>query len=172
MLRTPDFLQYYRVSYSQGVWYITQNGPVFQLPSQGILTKHSSIPLDFDVRKTQGAVVPQERWIPAEIHRHEGVILCLPIFFVHRNSEIGFWLLDILQGRVGDLNKGDSEAALSRTTTHIRINVSSHTLMLAQRSSHLFVHASHSGPGVLLGDVRYPFETKLMPGIRSHLPVS
>ncbi|KAH9966992.1 hypothetical protein BJV74DRAFT_284231 [Russula compacta] len=79
------------------------------------------------MRKTQGSVVPQERWIPADeayTRRHvEGPMLSLPIFFVNRNIEIGFWLPDILQGRVRDLNNGESEAALGGSmTTLIRIN--------------------------------------------------
>ncbi len=90
------------------------------------------LPLDFSVRTTQGTVVPQRRWTPADevdVRRYvAGATLQLPVYFVNRNGGIGFWLPDILQGRVHDLYHGDREAPLGgRATTHLRINVSSHT---------------------------------------------
>jgi hypothetical protein len=128
LLRTPDYLQYCRISYSRGVWYITQNAPHVPQPSQGIPTQISPLPLDFRVGTTQGTVVPQPRWVPAGRHVHDAT-LQLPIFFVNRNNgAVGFWLPDILQGRDGDLHNRNSHASLGgRTTTHIRINVSSHS---------------------------------------------
>jgi len=119
LLRTPDFLRYYRVSYSRGVWYITQNAP---LPAQC-----PPPALDFNVNETQGGVVPQQRWTPNEgvdFRRHVlEARLQLPIFFVNRNGGVGFWLPDILQGGDRGLHNRDCEAPLGGvTTTHIRIN--------------------------------------------------
>ena len=133
LLRTPDFLRYYRVSYSRGVWYITQNVPSVRGPSVGVPTQNPSLPLDFSVKGTQGTVVPQRRWIPADRIDFRRFVaeatLQLPIFFVNRNGVVGFWLPDILQGSDRDLYNRDSEASLGGVaTTHVRINVSSHTL--------------------------------------------
>jgi|SRR5712672_168831 len=131
VLRTPDFLRHYHISYWQEAWYITQSlhsvlrlEPSLRFPSEGL-----PLPLDFSVRTTQGSVVPQRRWIPAErvgFRRHvEDAVLQLPIFFVNGNGGVGFWLPDILRGRYRDLCNGDREAPLGgKTTTHIRINVS------------------------------------------------
>lgn len=172
-LKTPDFLGYYRLSYIQGVWCITQNAPYLPPPSPGIPIQHPQIPLDFNVTETQGTVVPQRRWFPADpvdFRRHViDANLMLPVFFMNRNGGIGFWLPDILQGRDRDLHNGDSEAPLGgRTTTHIRINVSPHTPILAAKI--LIPH--RSGLGTTSSDVRYQFGTRLMRGTLSHLPDS
>jgi hypothetical protein len=93
------------------------------------------MPLDFNIKLTQGTVVPQRRWNPAdEFDIRRFVVqatLQLPIFFVHLNGGVGFWLPDILQDRDRNLCDRDSEAPLGgTTTTHIRINVSPHDLLL------------------------------------------
>ena len=144
LLRTPDFLRYYRVTYSQGVWHIMQNAPssYVQQASLGLPTQNFPLPLDFSTRTTQGTVVPQPRWVPADdvdVRRHvHDATLQLPIFFVNRNNgAVGFWLPHILQGRDGDLHNRDSHASLGgRTTTHIRINVSPHSYISCE-GSHL-----------------------------------
>jgi hypothetical protein len=133
LLKTPGFMRYYRVTYSRGVWYITQNAPHVQRPSVGIPTQNPPLALDFSVKGTQGTVVPQRRWFPAdEVDFRRFVIeaaLQLPIFFVNRNGGVGFWLPDILHCRDHDLYNRESEASLGGvTTTHIRINVSLRTL--------------------------------------------
>jgi hypothetical protein len=135
--RPDDFidLQYCRIplAYSRGVSYITQNVPHVPQPSPGIPTQISSFALDFSVGTTQGTVVPQPRWVSADevdVRRHvHDAALQLPIFFVNKNNgAVGFWLPDILQGRDGDLHHRNSHASLGgRTTTHICINVSSHS---------------------------------------------
>ena len=132
LLKTQDFLRHYRMSYSQGIWYIMQNPPFFPPPPPGILPQNLMLPLDYNVRITQGTVVPQRRWTPADeidvLRYVVNATLQLPIYFVNRNGGIGFWLPDILQGRDRDLYNGDREALLGgRATTHIRINVSSYT---------------------------------------------
>jgi len=96
------------------------------------------LPLDFS-RTTEGTVVPQRRWTPADevdIRRHvQDAALQLPVFFVNRNGSVGFWLPDILEGRDSELYNRDIQAQLGgRTTAHIRINVSSQTLLLANRN--------------------------------------
>jgi hypothetical protein len=132
LLRTQDFLRHYCVSYSRGVWYIMQNPPYFPPPRPGIPPQNLMMPMDYNVRTTQGTVVPQQRWAPADeidVRRYvAGAVLQLPIYFVKRDGGVGFWLPDILQGRDHDLYHGDREAPLGgRATTHLRINVSSHT---------------------------------------------
>ncbi len=132
LLRTQDFLRHYRMSYSQGVWHIMQNPPFFPPQQPGIPPQNLMLPLDYNVRMAQGTVVPQRRWTPADeidVRRYvESASLQLPIYFVNRNGGVGFWLPDILQGRDHDLYLGDREAPLGgRATTHLRINVSSHT---------------------------------------------
>jgi hypothetical protein len=112
-----------------------QNTPYFLPPPPGVSTQNSMLPLDLTVHPTQGTVVPQQRWAPTDeidVRRHvAGATLQLPSYFVKRSGEIGFWLPDILQGRDYDLHDGDREALFGgRATTHLRINVSSHTLML------------------------------------------
>ena len=133
LLRTPDFLRYYRITFSQGVWYITQNASHMQRSPPGIPGQSPSLALDFSIKGTQGTVVPQRRWIPADeedVRRHVAqATLQLPIFFVNRNGGVGFWLPDILEGRDHDLYNRDNEASLGGVaTTHIRINVRPHTL--------------------------------------------
>jgi hypothetical protein len=128
LLRSPDFLQCYGIQYSQGVWYITYNAHSMQPPLRGVPMQGLQLPLDFSTRTTQGTVVPQRRWIPADevdVRRHvEGAILQLPIFFVNQNGGIGFQLLDILQGCDRHLDNAFREAPLGGiTTTHIRVNV-------------------------------------------------
>jgi len=128
LLRTPHFLQQYRVSYSQshtqGVWRIIHRVPS---PSPGAPSQDVSLPLDYSIKITQGTVVPQRRWTPADevdIRRHvEEATLQLPVFFVNRNGAVGFLLSDILQGRDHELHNRDSQASLGgKSTTHIRIN--------------------------------------------------
>jgi len=128
LLKTPNFLQQYRVSYShaQGLWYIVHSVPS---PSLGAPSQNVSLPLDFSTKMSQGTVVPQRRWTPADevdIRRHvEEASLQLPVFFVNRNGAVGFLLSDIFQGRDHDLHNRDSQASLGgRSTTQIRINVS------------------------------------------------
>ena len=109
-----------------------------QPPSQGLLDINASI--------TEGTVIPQMRWVPADeadYRRHVlEAVLQLPVFFVNRNGSVGFWLPDILEGRDGDLYNRDSQAPLGgRTTTHIRINVSPLSL-----SSHKRHHPCSSIP--------------------------
>jgi hypothetical protein len=134
LLRTPDFLRYYRVSYSRGVWYITQNAPYLPRSSLCAPAQNPSLSLDFSVKGTQGTVVPQRRWFPTdEVDFRRFVLeatLQLPIFFVKQNGGVGFWLPDILQGRDRDLYNRDFEASLGGVaTTHIRINVSPHAVL-------------------------------------------
>lgn len=132
LLRRPDFLQHYRMSFSQGVWYIRQNSPYFPPPPPGIPPQNLMLPLDYNVSATQGTVVPQRRWTPADeidtLRYVANATLQLPVYFVNRNGGVGFWLPDILQGRDHDLYHGDREASFDgRTTTFLRINVSSYT---------------------------------------------
>jgi hypothetical protein len=146
LFRKSDFLQHHGISYSKGAWYIMRNAPHMHPPSPGISTQNPSPPLDFSVRTTQGTIVPQRRWTPADeadVRRHvEGSALQLPIFFVNHKGGIGFWLPDILQGRHHDLHNGDTEAPLGgKTTTHIRINVSSHVLILVTK---ILIHVPRS----------------------------
>ena len=138
LFKAPDFLQCFRVSYLWGVWYIMQDAPYVQQSPLGVRAQNSPLPLDFNVGTTQGTVVPQRRWVPADevdIRRCvEEAILQLPIFFVNWNGGIGFWLSDILQGRDRDLYNRDSYAPLGEgETIHIRINVSSRTSLLASK---------------------------------------
>jgi hypothetical protein len=162
------------MSYAQGVWYIMQNPPYFLPPPPGTPPQNLMLPLDFSVRTTQGTVVPQERWAPADeidVRRYvASATLQLPIYFVNRNGGIGFWLPDILQGRDHDLYHGDREAPLGgRATTHLRINVSSHTRMLAAKIlNHVLRRLPpHSGLGVVTGRDRLQLEMRRMPGTRS-----
>ena len=143
MFRTSNFGRH--ISSSQGMWYIMPNVPYepqlslpvgIRIPGQS-----SPPPLDFSVRTTQGTVVPQWRQTPIDEvdsrRRVEEATLQLPlaVFFVNRNGGVGFWLPDILQGRDCDLYNRDSQAPLGGgATAHIRINVSSQPLMLADGS--------------------------------------
>ena len=127
LFRTPDFRSY--VSYSQGMWYMTY----VQQPSSGLPIW---LPLDINTRTTEGTVIPQRRWTPADkvdIRRHvQDAALQFPVFFLNRNG-VGFWLPDILQGRNHDLYNRDSQATLGGTsTTFIRINVSSLSYLAAK----------------------------------------
>jgi hypothetical protein len=128
LLRTRDFLRNYRISYlTEGIWYMMKNPPYFTPLPPGVPTQNVLLPLDFSVTTTQGTVVPQRRWSPADeidVRRYvESAALQLPIYFVNRNGKVGFWLPDILQGRDQDLLNGHGEAPLGgRSTTHIRLN--------------------------------------------------
>ena len=130
LLRTPQFqcfLQYYGIVYHQGAWYIMHNGNLVQGTSPGIPFQPTPL-LDYSMKATDGTVVPQRRWTPADevdVRRHvEAADLELPIFFVHRNGSIGFPLVHILQGHDRDLRNANEFASLAgKTTTHIRINV-------------------------------------------------
>ena len=139
LLRTRDFLRHYRISYSQGIWYMMQSPPYFLPPPPGVSTQNLLLPLDYSIPTTaQGTVVPQRRWAPADeidVRRYvESAALQLPVYFVKQNGEPGFWLPDILRGRDHDLYNGHGEAPLGgRTTTHIRLDVSSHTLMFVAK---------------------------------------
>lgn len=131
LLKTPDFRSH--VSFVRGVWYTN----FVQQPSSGFPTQ---LPLDFSLRTTEGTVVPQRQWTPADqvdIRRHiQEATLQFPIFFVKRNGGVGFWLPDILEGgRDDDLYNRDSYGQFGgRSTTHIVINVSSQTVILADGS--------------------------------------
>ena len=147
-----------------------QNAPYFSPLPRGVRTQNLLLPLDFIVRTTQGIVVPQKRWTPndeIDARRYvAGAMLQLPIYFVNRNGTIGFWLLDILQGRDSDLYNRSREAPLGgKGTTHLRINVSSHTFLLIHISRR---RCPHSGLAVDFGSDRYPLETRLVHGTRSH----
>lgn len=138
LLRTPDFLRHYRISYLRGTWYMVPNPPYFLPPPPGFPTQNLPLPLDYSITTTQGTVVPQHRWAPADeidVRRYvESAALQLPVYFVKVNGELGFWLPDILQGRDHDLYNGNGEAPLGgRTTTHLRLHVSSHTLVLVAK---------------------------------------
>jgi len=165
LLRIPHFRSH--VSYSEGVWYINY----VQQPSSGLPTQ---LPLDFSVKTTEGTVVPQRRWTPTDevdIRRQvQEAQLQLPVFFVHRNGGVGFLLPDILEDRDLDLYNRDSRAPLGgRTTTHIRINVSSLSYLTAKDFSYMFVDSFHSGLDMTIGDARYQYETRRIRGARSRL---
>ena len=128
LLRTQHFLQHYRIVHHQGAWYITRNSNLVQGPSPGV--PHQPIPLlDYSMRATDGTVVPQQRWTPADgidIRRHiANPELELPIFFVNRNGSLGFRLPDIFRGCDRDLHNANSFAPLGgKVTTLVRIHVS------------------------------------------------
>ena len=122
------FLQYYRIVYQRGAWYITYNGNLVQGTSPGVPLQPTPL-LDYNMEATQGTVVPQRRWTPADavdVRRFvESSVLQLPIFFVNRSSNLGFRLPDILRGCDRDLHNANTFARLGgRATTHIRIQVS------------------------------------------------
>ena len=128
LLRTQYFTRHYGVVYHQGAWYITQNGNSVQGTSPGSPLLATPI-LDYSTEASQGTVVPQRRWTPADevdVRRHvEIAVLQLPIYFVHREGGLGFRLSDILRGCDHDLHNKDTFAPLGgRTTTTVRINVS------------------------------------------------
>jgi len=128
LLGTPNFMRYYGISYSKAVWYIVQNTHRIMPPLRGAPVPNPPLPLDFDVRKTEGTIVPQRRWIPKDEVDHrryvQKVMLQLPIFFVNRRSGgLGFWLPDILRGHDHDLSNGGTQAPLGGfLTTYIRIS--------------------------------------------------
>ena len=77
---------------------------------------------------------------PTEVCRHaDCTTLQPPIFFVNRNSGVGFWLPDILQDRSHDPCERVNEAPLERrAASHLRIDVRSH--VIANLSSlHMFL---------------------------------
>jgi len=129
LLNSPpsqDFLQHYGIVYHQGAWYITRNGNLVQGTSPDVPLQLTPL-LDYNMGATQGTVVPQRRWTPADevgVGRFvESAVLQLPIFFVNCNGGLGFRLPDILRGCVQDLHNADGFAPLGgRYTTHIRIN--------------------------------------------------
>ncbi|KAI9439239.1 hypothetical protein H4582DRAFT_2075900 [Lactarius indigo] len=129
LLKVPashHFLQFYGIVYHQRAWHITHNANLVQGTSPGVPFQPTPL-LDYSSRTTQGTVVPQRRWTPADevdVQRHvEGAELQLPIYFVNSNGSIGFPLPDILRGCGRDLYNANSFAPLGgRTTTHIRIN--------------------------------------------------
>lgn len=178
LLRTPDFLRHYRMSYSQGVWYIMQNPPYFPPPPPGIPPQSLMLPLDYNVCSTQGTVVPQRRWTPADeidVRRYvESATLQLPIYFVNRNGGVGFWLPDILQGRDHDLYHGDRQASLGgKSTTFLRINVSLYTWAGCKDFNYILRSLLlHSGQVVDTGRDRYQLRMRRMPGTQSHVPDS
>lgn len=177
LFKTPDFLQHISYSNLKGVRYFTRNVPYVQPPSLGLPRQIALLPLDFSVQTTEGTVVPQRRWTPTavvDVRRHvENGVLELPIFFVNHNGGIGFRLSDILQDRHHDLCNGDGEAPLGgKTTIYIRINVSSHMLILAARLSFLFLGFPHSGLAMATGSARYLLATSPTHGGRSQSPVS
>jgi hypothetical protein len=174
LLKTPDFLRDHRILYSKGVWYAMQNAPCVQSPSPVVSTQKPPLPLDYSVRTTGGTVIPQRRWAPADevnVHRHvECSALQPPIFFINHNGGIGLWLPDILQGRHHDLYDGDREAQLGgKTTTHIRINVSSYIHVPAAKFSSMLLDLPRSGLDIGIGSVKYPLETRPTRGNQSHL---
>ena len=120
------------------------------------------------MKATDGTVVPQRRWRPADevdVRRHvESADLELPIFFINRNGSIGFPLLHILQGCDRDLRNANAFASLAgKTTTHIRINVG----LSLVGGNHNLTHAKLSGQVIGIGNARYPLVMKLTHGIRS-----
>ena len=137
---------------------------------QPLLRCPTQLPLDFSTRTTQGTVIPQRRWTPANkvnIRRHvREATLQLPVFFITRNGSVGFWLPDILEGHDHELQDRDCQAPLGgRTTTHIRINVSSLSLSSScKRVSSMFIDSFHSGPDMPIGDARYQYKTRRIRG--------
>ena len=132
------------VSCSKVAWYTNR----VQQPSSGIPTQ---LLLDLNSRGTEGTIVPQRRWIPDDgggVRRHvQRATLQLPIFFVKRNDAVGFWLPDILEGSDTDLYNRDEQAPLGgRTTTQIRINVSSPPYLTAN-DFHPFSSTPFQWPG-------------------------
>jgi hypothetical protein len=125
LLRTRRFLQYYRIVYHQGAWYITRNSNLLQRTSPGV-PHQPTPPLDYCVWATHGTIVPQRRWFPADdVDIGKNAMLQLPIFFVNHDGSLGFQLPDILRGCDGELHNANSFAPLEgKYTTHVRIHVS------------------------------------------------
>ena len=113
-------------SYSQEAWPIMQNASTVSPLS--LWVQNSLLPPDFSVGTTQDTVVPQRGWeIPfeGEVRRHaNGIKRQHPIFFVNRNSEVGFRLPENLQDHNHDPCERDDETPPKRRT-HISINVGS-----------------------------------------------
>ena len=85
--------------------------------------------LDNSVVRT-GTVVPQVRWTPENVNDHRQhvaeAILQMPIYFLQKNGTLGLSLDDAINGRCQTLRDSIVQAQLGgRTTTHIRIGVSS-----------------------------------------------
>ncbi|KAH9051057.1 hypothetical protein EDB87DRAFT_1104777 [Lactarius vividus] len=123
---SQHFLRYHGIVYHQGAWYIMHNANLVQGTSLGVPLQTTPL-LDYNSRGTQGTILPQQRWAPADevdFRRHvEDAVLQLPIYFVNINGSIGFLLPDILRGCDRDLRNANSFATLGgRSTTHIRIN--------------------------------------------------
>ena len=133
LLRTRHFIQhfgilYHHQPYHHGAWYIMHNVESVQGTSPGVPFQPTPL-LDYSMKATNGTVVPQQRWAPADevdVRRHvTRAVLELPTFFVHNNGSIGFPLVNILRGCDGELRNANGFATLGgKTTTHIRINVS------------------------------------------------
>jgi hypothetical protein len=126
---SKHFLQSYGIVYHLAAWYVTRNSNLVQRPSPGV-PQPTPLLLDYSVT-ARGAVVPQRRWTPTSKVafrndvENQHVVLQLPVFFVNRNGELGFWFPHILQGCDRDLQNANDPAPLGgKTTTHIRINVS------------------------------------------------
>ena len=137
------FLQYYRIVFQRGAWYISYNGNLVQGTSPGVLLQPTL--LDYNMETTQGTVVPQRRWTPVDavdVRRFvESAVLQLPIFFVNHNGNLGFRLPDILHGCDRDLQNANTFAPLGgRTTTHIRIDVS--LFLVTTGSNHNLTHSA------------------------------
>ena len=127
LLRTADFLKQYRISYSQaqGAWYIM---PVWS---------ESPLVLDYSVGTSQGIVVPQRPLVldPGHEHLQFNPMLRLPIFFAKTHYGVGFGLQTILLGQDDYLYNQFSEVRVGgMTTIHICINVSYHTVRLADKT--------------------------------------
>ncbi|KAH8987177.1 hypothetical protein EDB92DRAFT_1801539, partial [Lactarius akahatsu] len=126
LFRSPLSRYLPNLVYLQGAWYISRGANLMQGTSPGVPFQHTPL-LDYSSCGTQGTIVPQKRWNPAEdvdVRRHvEGAILQLPIYFVNSNGSIGLPLSDILRGCDRDLHNANSFATLGgESTTHIRIN--------------------------------------------------
>jgi hypothetical protein len=137
LLKSQQFFQRYGIVYDRGAWYIGLNSSLVQGASPGVPLQPTPV-LDYSTRTTDGTVVPQQRWTPAnevDVRRHvERAALELPIFFVNRDGSIGFPLVDILRGCDRHLRNADNFATLAgKTTTHIRINVSLSLLLTCRR---------------------------------------
>ena len=140
------------------------NVPYMPQSSLGIQTQSSPLLLDFGIRTTQGMVVPQRRWIPADevgIRRHvQKLTLQLPVFFVNHDGGVGFLLTDILQGRNSNLYNRDSQPPLGgRITTHIRIDLSPQTFMLVD-GTFVNILRLHSDPVIAVGNARFLQKTR------------
>lgn len=128
-----------------------RNLPILRARLLGSPAHNSLLPLDARLQCQDNSRHGRSpvRWIPvdeAAIHRHiKGAILHFPTFSLNRNVGVGFLLMDILRGW-DDLNT--SEATFGGiATTHIRINVSPHTLILPASVSFHFRLFPSQWPG-------------------------